>query len=128
MDVPQDLHYSSTHQWVRMAGELAIVGITDFAQDELGEIVYVDLPARGAALRQGATMGEIESIKTVSELVSPVTGTVEETNSAILDKPGLVNSDPYGEGWLVRVRLSDDSAPEPLLSPAEYAERTESGG
>jgi len=111
-----------------MAGELATVGITDFAQDELGEIVYVDLPAQGAALRQGTAMGEIESVKTVSELVSPVTGSVEERNSAVLDKPGLVNSDPYGDGWLVRVRLTGDGESEALLSPAEYAERTDSAG
>ena len=126
MDIPQDLRYSPTHQWVRADGELATVGITDFAQDELGEIVYLDLPSKGTAVQQGTKMGEVESIKTVSELISPVTGTVDEANAAALDKPQLVNSEPYGAGWLLRVRLSDAGS-DGLLSPAEYSAQTESG-
>jgi glycine cleavage system H protein len=124
MNVPDELRYSRTHQWVRAADGLATIGITDFAQDELGEIVYIDLPAEGATVRAGTSMGEIESVKTVSDLVSPVSGAIEQRNGAAVEKPELVNSDPYGEGWLVRVRLSEGE-PHDLLSAAEYRDLTE---
>lgn len=124
MDIPKDLKYTREHQWARAEDGVATVGITDFAQDELGDIVYLQLPEAGAAVAQGRSMGEIESVKTVSDLFSPVSGEVMERNTAVLDKPELVNSDPYGEGWLIKVRASDEAEFANLLSPAEYAELT----
>jgi glycine cleavage system H protein len=124
MQVPAGLRYAGSHQWVSLEGDVATVGITDFAQDELGEIVYIQLSESGSALSQGSSMGEIESVKTVSDLLSPVSGEVLERNTQALDKPEIVNSDPYGEGWLVRVRTSDRSELEQLLSAEAYSELT----
>jgi glycine cleavage system H protein len=125
MLTPDDRRYSSDHTWAQQIGELVSTGITDHAQDELGDIVYIQIPDTGATVTRGSSMGEIESVKTVSDLVSPVTGVVQERNEGAIEKPEIVNSDPYGEGWLVRVRLSDSSELASLLSAADYQALTE---
>ncbi len=125
MAIPDDRRYHAEHTWAQQTGELVTTGITDHAQDELGDIVYLQLPDAGATVARGSSMGEIESVKTVSDLISPVTGVVQERNEAALEKPEVVNSDPYGDGWLVRVRLSDPSELAGLLSAADYQSLTE---
>jgi glycine cleavage system H protein len=122
MAVPPDLRYTKEHEWVRVDGDSATVGITDYAQDQLGDIVYLDLPRVGAALRQLEKLGEIESVKAVSDLFSPVSGEVTEQNQEAVKSPELVNQDPYGRGWLLRLRLSDASELAKLLSPQRYEE------
>jgi glycine cleavage system H protein len=117
---PNDRRYSKEHEWLKVDGEVAIIGITDYAQDQLGDVVYVDLPAVGATITQFEKMGEIESVKAVSELFTPASGEVLEQNQAVVDKPELVNGDPHGEGWLIRIRLSDPAEPDKLLSAEEY--------
>ena len=117
--IPEDLRYTPTHEWVRLEGEIATVGISDFAQSELGDVVYVDLPEAGRMLAVGDTFGSVESVKTVSDLYSPVAGEVIEVNSALKSQSELVNSDPYGKGFLVKIRVS--GTPEGLLDPAAYA-------
>lgn len=117
---PEDLKYSAEHEWVRSPGEAqgaVRVGITDFAQDALGDIVYLELPAVGAQIVAGSVIGEVESTKSVSELFSPVSGTVVEVNAAAVDNPELLNSDPYGAGWLIKVDVSEVG---PVLSAQEY--------
>jgi len=125
MLTPDDRRYSSDHAWAQLSGATATAGITDHAQDELGDIVYVQLPETGSTVARGTSMGEIESVKTVSDLVSPISGTVVERNEGVLQKPDLVNSDPYGVGWLVRVEISERSELENLMSAAEYQALTE---
>ena len=120
MPSPGDLKYTKEHEWVRLESEVGTVGITDYAQDQLGDIVFVDLPAAGAEVSHMQKFGEIESVKAVSELYSPVTGEVVEANAALANNPELVNDSPYGEGWMLRVRLSDQSEVEKLLSAEEY--------
>jgi glycine cleavage system H protein len=115
--VPADLQYTAEHEWVRLDGDVATVGITQYAADALGDVVYVDLPKVGAALAAGSIVGEVESTKSVGELYAPLDGEVVEANGAVVDAPETINSDPYGEGWLVKVRIS--SAPT-LLSADEY--------
>lgn len=124
MDYPDDLAYSREHEWVRADGSSATIGITSFAADELGDIVFVELPEVGARLTQFATFGVVESVKAVSDLYAPVSGEVVEVNDALRDSPELLNSDPFGEGWIARVALSDTSELEALLSAADYAEAT----
>ena len=126
MSVPAELRYTAEHEWVSIEGATATVGITDFAARALGDVVYVSLPAEGAAVTAEEPCGEVESTKSVSDLYAPVDGEVTETNGDLDDDPGLVNSDPYGAGWMFRVQLSGGSdAPLPgLLSPAEYEELT----
>ena len=126
MSVPAELRYTAEHEWVSIEGSSAKVGITDFAARALGDVVYVSLPAQGAAVIAEEPCGEVESTKSVSDLFSPVDGEVTEINGDLDDDPGLVNSDPYGAGWMFRVQLSGGSdAPMPgLLSPAEYEELT----
>jgi len=122
MEIPDDQKYSREHEWVRLDdGGIATVGITDFAQDQLGDIVYLSLPEVGSQVRQFETCGEIESVKSVSELYSPVTGEVVERNDLAIDAPEMVNQSPYGEGWLWQVRLDDATQLENLLSAADYA-------
>lgn len=116
----KDLLYSKTHEWVRVEDDIAVIGITDFAQEQLGDITYVELPAVGAVLEAGQEMGSVESVKAASELYSPVFGEVIEVNEDLDATPEKVNTDPYGEGWLIRVRLSAE--PAGLLSPEEYEE------
>ncbi len=118
--VPAELRYTEEHEWVRVDGDEVVVGITDFAQQQLGDVVYVDLPAAGAELDQGQAFGEVESTKSVSDLFAPITGAVEARNEALDDRPELVNSDPYGEGWLVRLRVADAGQVEGLLDASGY--------
>jgi len=122
MTIPAELLYTSDHEWVAVDGDIATVGITDFAQDALGDVVFVSLPEVGDAISAGQVIGEIESTKSVGELTSPVSGEVTEINQATLDSTGLLNSDPFGEGWLVRVRFTE--LPADLLDAAAYQELT----
>ena len=115
---PEDLHYTAEHEWVRIEGDRARVGITSYAQDALGDIVYVTLPDDGAALTAGQTCGEVESTKSVSDIYAPVSGAVVGRNDALDSNPELVNTDPYGEGWMFEVAL--DGEPQGLLSASEY--------
>jgi glycine cleavage system H protein len=116
----KDLLYTNTHEWVRVEDEIAVIGITDFAQEQLGDITYVELPAVGDVLEAGQEMGSVESVKAASELYCPVTGEVIEVNEELEGAPEKVNSDPFGEGWMLRVKLSAE--PVGLLSPEEYEE------
>lgn len=118
--VPEDLYYSEEHEWLRLDDDVAIVGITDFAQDQLGDIVYVDLPDVGDSVELGAVVGELESTKSVSDLYSPVSGEVIARNPELDGSAELINTDPYGEGWLFKVRPSVDDATEGLLSAEQY--------
>ena len=117
MSVPSDLQYTAEHEWVRVEGDVVTVGITQYAADALGDVVYVDLPAVGANLTSGAVVGEVESTKSVGELFAPVEGEVVEANQAVVDAPETINADPYGDGWLVKVRVAETPA---LLSADEY--------
>ena len=129
MNHPADLRYAATHEWVRVEGDRAVVGITDHAQHELGDVVYLDLPKVGQTFRAGAAFGTVESVKAVSDLYAPVSGEVVEVNEALSDKPELVNTDPYGDGWMIKVRLSDPSEMDVLMTAEEYEEyiQTEAG-
>ena len=118
--VPEDLRYTKDHEWVRLAGTSATVGITKFAAEQLGDIVFVELPAVGATLAALATFGVVESVKAVSDLFSPLSGTVTEVNGALAGQPELVNTDPYGEGWMLKLSLTDPGEPGDLLDPATY--------
>jgi len=118
--VPEDLYYSEEHEWLRLEEDVAIIGITDFAQDQLGDIVYVDLPEVGDSVEIGSVVGELESTKSVSDLYSPVSGEVIARNAELDGSAELINTDPYGEGWLFKVRPSTDDVTEGLLSPQEY--------
>jgi glycine cleavage system H protein len=120
MNVPADLKYTSEHEWIRIEGDVAIVGITDYAQGELGEIVFVEVETIGESIPSGEVFGSVEAIKTVSELFMPVDGTVLEMNKALEDAPELVNDDPYNEGWMVKISISNPSQLESLLSPQDY--------
>ena len=126
MKVPEDCRYTRDHEWARIEGDLVAVGITDYAQDQLGEVVYVELPEVGATVEAGDTFGVVESTKSVSDLFAPVAGEVAEVNELIVDQPELLSSDPYGQGWLVKLRTSDDLGS--LLDPAAYKELTEEEG
>jgi glycine cleavage system H protein len=117
---PEDLKYTAEHEWVKAGNGTARVGITDFAQDALGDIVYVQVPEVGTAIRAGDTCGELESTKSVSDLYAPVTGTVTAVNESLADQPDLVNSDPYGEGWLLDVQLDDEAEVEGLMDAETY--------
>jgi glycine cleavage system H protein len=118
-EVPADRHYTSEHEWARADDGKVVVGITDYAQDQLGDIVYVGLPEPGTAVTMGAPLGEVESTKSVSDIYSPVTGTVVEKNAAVEQSPELVNSDPYGDGWLVAIEPATEPATG-LLSADDY--------
>ncbi len=126
MEVPQGLRYSTDHEWVRADGSRVRVGITDYAQDALGDIVFVDLPAIGAEIALGAALGEVESTKSVSEVYAPVAGTVVAVNGALADAPERCNTDPYGEGWLCELEVTDPGALDALLGPDAYRQLTES--
>lgn len=120
MPSPTDLKYTKEHEWVRMDGDVGTVGITDFAQDQLGDIVLVDLPDIGATVTYMERFGEIESVKAVSELFSPLTGEVVEVNATLVDSPEFVNDEPYDAGWMLRIRLSNPAEADQLLSAADY--------
>jgi glycine cleavage system H protein len=129
MSVPAELHYTPEHEWVAIDGGTATIGITDYATQQLGDVVYVSLPEVGAAVAAGEPCGEVESTKSVSDLYSPVDGEVVEVNEELDDDPGLINAEPYGLGWMFRVRLAPGATePTGLLSPAEYEELITSAG
>jgi len=118
-NVPGDLKYRETHEWVRIEGDTATVGITEHAQDELGDVVFVELPETGATFSAGDSFGTVESVKAVSDLYAPVSGEVSEVNEALNESPEKINEDPYGDGWIVRLRVSGE-APDDLLSSDDY--------
>jgi glycine cleavage system H protein len=119
-EVPEGIHYTKDHEWLAHEGETGTIGITDFAQSELGDIVFVDLPVIGGQLRQGETFGTIEAVKTVEDLIAPASGEVIAVNAALTDHAEQVNQDPYGAGWMVRIRLADPGELDGLLTPAAY--------
>ena len=120
----EDLRYTKEHEWVRVEGDLAIVGITDYAAEQLGDIVFVELPEVGRSLAQSGSVGVIESVKAVSDLFAPVSVEVVETNSELASSPELVNGDPFGKGWMLRIRIADRSQLDGLLDQAAYEELT----
>jgi glycine cleavage system H protein len=121
MNLPADLRYTKEHEWIRVEGTNAYVGITDFAQKELGDIVYVEIDTKGKELQLGDVFGTVEAVKTVSDLFLPVTGTILEVNDLLNSSPELVNSDPYGKGWLIKMTIADTQELESLLSANTYA-------
>jgi glycine cleavage system H protein len=120
-DIPQDLRYTKEHEYVKTAGDVVIVGITDYAQKQLGDVVYVDLPKVGASFDGMQVFGTIEAVKAVSDLYCPVAGEVVETNGALEGDPALVNRDPYGDGWMIKLKMKDPAGLTKLLSAADYA-------
>lgn len=120
MNVPANLKYSNDHEWCRIEGDVAVIGITDFAQSQLGDIVFVDVPTVGETLAAGDVFGSIEAVKTVSDAFLPVGGEVLEFNEAVDADPSIVNKDTYGEGWLIKVKVADPAEYDALLSPADY--------
>ena len=127
-EVPDDLRYTPEHEWARMEAGRVVVGITDYAQDQLGDVVFVGLPEPGAEVQAGQPLGEVESTKSVSDVYSPVTGRVLEKNPDVESSPELINSDPYGRGWLVAIQPSDESAPASLLSAEAYSKLVSDDG
>jgi glycine cleavage system H protein len=133
MSIPADLHFTPEHEWISVEGSVATVGITEYAAQQLGDVVYVSLPSVGSAVTGGEPCGEVESVKSVSDLYSPVDGEVTEVNTELEDDPSLVNAEPYAAGWMFRVQLAQDGGGDPalppdLLSAAEYEELTKSAG
>ena len=124
MSYPDDLRYSKEHEWVRVDGDTATIGITSFASDELGDIVFVELPEVGASLSQFGAFGVVESVKAVSDLYAPISGEVREVNESLRDSPELLNADPFGEGWIARVSVADASELDGLMDAAAYADET----
>lgn len=118
--IPDDVRYSSDHEWIAVRGNTVRMGITDYAQDALGDVVYVQVPSIGATVRAGDTMSEVESTKSVSDIYAPVSGTIVAVNDALADRPETVNSDPYGEGWICEIELSDPAQLDGLLDAAGY--------
>ena len=123
-NIPEDLHYSKDHEWVRVEGDVAVVGITDYAQNSLGDVVYVELPKVGEQFAANEPFGSVESVKAVSEVFSPVTGEVAGANESLNDEPEKVNQDPYGEGWMIRMKMSNSGEVDSLLTAAEYEDFT----
>lgn len=122
MNLPEDLKYTKDHEWVKIDGDIATVGVTDFAQSELGDIVYVDVESVDETLERDEIFGSVEAVKTVSDLYLPLTGEVIEFNESLEDEPEKVNTDPYGEGWMIKIKFSDASELDDLLSAAQYKE------
>jgi glycine cleavage system H protein len=120
MNAPQELKYTKDHEWIKLEGNIAVVGITDFAQSELGDIVFVEVDTVGQALDKESVFGTVEAVKTVSDLFMPVSGKIVELNDALTSSPELVNSDPYGEGWMIKIELSNSSEMSGLLSADDY--------
>ena len=118
--VPNDLRYSKEHEWVRADGDVATIGITHFAQEQLGDVVFVELHEKGSTVRQFSSLGVVESVKAASDLYAPISGEVIERNVKVIEKPELVNSEPYGNGWMIKVRLADKGELNQLLSPTDY--------
>ncbi len=127
MNVPGELRYSSDHEWVRPHGDTARIGITDYAQDALGDVVFVQLPEVGAKVEAGGELGEVESTKSVSEIYAPIAGEVTEVNLSLEDSPELVNSDPYGEGWMVAIKPTDPTSIDALMAADDYTSLIEGG-
>jgi glycine cleavage system H protein len=125
MKIPADLKYTEDHEWVKVEGDVATVGITDFAQGELGDVVFVEIETEGEELDKGETFGTVEAVKTVSDLFMPVGGEVAEVNEALEDEPEIVNKDPYGKGWMVKIKFSDASELEDLMSADDYKKMIE---
>ena len=126
MEIPNDLHYTIEHEWVRLKNNRATVGVTDFAQGQLGDVVFVELPVEGAELAKESTFGVVESVKTVSDIYAPVTGKVVAVNKNLESQPELVNSDPYGQGWMIEIEFSNSSPEQSLLSADQYREQCKS--
>ena len=120
MNIPQELKYTKDHEWVRVEGDNVVIGVTDFAQKELGDIVYVDVDTEGDTVEVDEVFGSVEAVKTVSDLLMPITGEVIAFNEALEDAPELVNNDPYGDGWMIKVAISDSSELDNLMSADEY--------
>lgn len=125
METPEDLYYTSEHEWVRIEDDIATIGITDYAQGELGDIVFVELPKVGDITTQMEPFGTIEAVKAVSDLYAPLSGEVTEVNPSLEDQPELINNDPYGDGWMIKLKISKESEIEELLSPEDYRTETE---
>lgn len=123
-NVPEDLHYSKDHEWVRVDGDQAIIGITDYAQNSLGDVVYVELPKAEDEFAANESFGSVESVKAVSEVFTPIAGSVVKINEALADEPETVNSDPYGEGWMIRLKMANPGEVDSLLTAAEYEDFT----
>lgn len=124
MNIPNELKYTKDHEWVKIDGDIATVGVTDFAQGELGDIVYVEIETEGEEVARGEVFGTVEAVKTVSDLFMPLSGTVEEVNSELESSPELVNEDPYEKGWMIKIKMSDQSEIDDLLSADDYKEVT----
>jgi glycine cleavage system H protein len=125
MNIPDDLRYSSDHEWIRRDGDVITIGITDYAQDSLGDVVFVEQPEVGQTVAASDTFTEVESTKSVSDIYAPVSGTITEVNAALEDQPELLNSDPYGEGWICRIEMSDPGQFDALLDATAYRQLTE---
>ena len=123
MEIPNDLHYTIEHEWVRMKNNRTTIGITDFAQGQLGDVVFVELPAEGTELTKGSPFGVVESVKTVSDIYAPVTAKVVKVNKDLESQPELVNSDPYGQGWMIEIEFLNSNPEQNLLSAAQYIEQ-----
>ncbi|HOI50106.1 MAG TPA: glycine cleavage system protein GcvH [Prolixibacteraceae bacterium] len=125
MKIPENLKYTRDHEWIRVEGDQAVVGITDFAQGELGDVVFVEIETEGESLEKGEIFGTVEAVKTVSDLFMPVSGEVVEVNEALADTPELVNKDPYGEGWMIKIKIADETELAELISAADYQKMIE---
>jgi len=125
MNIPAELRYSSDHEWVRVEGTTVTIGITEYAQDALGDVVFVDMPDQGLAVAAGETFSEVESTKSVSDIYAPITGSIAEVNEALESQPELLNSDPYGAGWICRIEISDPSELDGLMDAEAYRTLTE---
>jgi glycine cleavage system H protein len=125
LEFRDDLRYTKEHEWIKLEGEIATVGITDYAQKQLGDVVFVELPEAGIKVEQMKPFGVIEAVKAVSDLFSPVTGEITEVNSKLQSQSNLINSDPYGEGWIIKVKIEDPKQLDVLLSPADYRKLVE---
>ena len=120
MNFPKDVKYTKDHEWARVDGKVALVGITDFAQDKLGSIVFVELPPNGKSVKKGETVVTVDSVKAVAEVYSPLSGQVEESNESLKDTPEFINQDPYGRGWMVKIKISDPAEVGTLMTPEAY--------
>ena len=125
MKIPADLKYTQDHEWVRVEGDVAVVGVTDYAQGELGDVVFVEIETEGEELDKGETFGTVEAVKTVSDLFMPLGGEVSEVNEALEDEPEIVNKDPYGDGWMIKIKIADSSETDDLLSADDYKKMIE---
>ncbi len=125
MNIPADLKYTKDHEWVKVDGDTAVIGVTDYAQGELGDVVYIEIESEGDSLDQEEVFGTVEAVKTVSDLFMPISGEVIEVNGALTDAPETVNSDPYGDGWMIKVKIADASQLDDLMSADDY--KTEIG-